>query len=132
MRLVCLFCLAGALALSACGQSPSPVAPLRQAQDQVNSGHFDEALQILDTLAAEQPEPAGVEYLRGTVFYQQGKMADAAGSLRKSCYSGPKESRSNADAGSELFRAGKPAQAIPLLEQAHRSIPNANVDPTMY
>ena len=31
--------------------------------------------------------------------------------------------------GVSLFRLGKPAQAIPLLEQAHRSIPNANVEP---
>src|ERR1043166_8732747 len=76
MRLVCLFCAVGGLLLSAAGQSPQPATPLRQAQEQVNSGHFDEALRTLDVLAAQQPEPAGVDYLRGTVFYHQGKMID--------------------------------------------------------
>ncbi len=31
--------------------------------------------------------------------------------------------------GVSLFRAGKPAEAIPLLEQAHIDVPTANVDP---
>ena len=107
MRSFCLFCLVGALALPAFGQLQDAAPPLRQAEDLVKTGHFDEALQKLDTLAAEQPEPAGIEYLRGMVFYQQSKMADAADRLRKSCYSRPKESRSHADAGREFVSPGE-------------------------
>jgi tetratricopeptide (TPR) repeat protein len=129
MRLVCLFCVVGGLALSARGQSPSSVAPLRQAQDQVNSGHFDEALRKLDTLAAEQREPAGVEYLRGTVFYQQGKMVEAAAAFAKAVVQDPKNLEAMQMQGVSLFRAGKPSAALPLLEQAHSSVSNANVDP---
>ena len=129
MRLVCLFCVVGGLALSAWGQSPSPVAPLRQAQDQVNSGHFDEALRMLDTLAAEQPEPVGVEYLRGTVFYQQGKMVEAATAFAKAVAQDPKNLEAMQMQGVSLFRAGKPAAAVPLLERARSSVSSANVDP---
>jgi tetratricopeptide (TPR) repeat protein len=129
MRLVCLFCAVGGLLLSAAGQSPQPATPLRQAQEQVNSGHFDEALRNLDVLAAQQPEPAGVDYLRGTVFYHQGKMIDAAAAFAKAVAQDPKNLEAMQMQGVSLFRAGKPAAAIPLLEQAHSSVSNANVDP---
>jgi tetratricopeptide (TPR) repeat protein len=129
MRLVCLFCVVGGLVLPTWGQSTSPLAPLRQAQDQVDSGHFDEALQILDILAAEQPEPAGVEYLRGMVFYQQGKTVEAAAAFAKAVAQDPKNLEAMQMQGVSLFRAGKPAAALPLLEQAHSSVSSANVDP---
>ena len=129
MRLVCLFSVVGGLALSAWGQSPTPVTPLRQAQDQVDSGHLDEALQRLDILAAEQPEPAGVEYLRGLVFYRQSKMVEAAAAFAKAVAQDPKNVEAMQMQGVSLFRAGKPSAAIPLLEQAHSSVSNANVDP---
>jgi len=129
MRLFCLFCVVGGLALPACGQLPNPAAPLRQAEDLVDRGHLDEALQKLDTLAAEPSEPAGVEYLRGMVFYQQGKMVEAAAAFAKAVAQDPKNLEAMQMEGVSLFRAGKPAQAVPLLEQAHRSVPDANVDP---
>ena len=80
-------------------------------------------------LAAEQPEPAGVEYLRGMVFYQRDKMAEAAAAFAKAVTQDPKNFDAMQMEGVSLFRAGKSADAIPLLEQAHRSVPNANVDP---
>jgi tetratricopeptide (TPR) repeat protein len=86
-------------------------------------------MQKLDALAAEQPEPAGVEYLRGMVFYQQGKMSEAAVAFAKAIAQDPKNLDAMQMRGVSVFRAGKSAEAIPLLEQAHRSIPNANVDP---
>jgi len=129
MRLLCFFCVFGGLVLPIFGQSATPVTPLRQAGDLVNSGRLDQALQKLDALAADQPEPAGVEYLRGMVFYQQRKMAEAAAAFAKAVTQDPKNLDAMQMAGVSLFRAGKSAEAIPLLEQAHRSIPNANVDP---
>ncbi len=129
MRLLCLFCVVGALAVPTCGQLQDPAAPLRQAEDLVNRGHLDQALQKLDTLAAEQPEPPGVEYLRGMVFYQQGKMVEAAAVFTSAVTQDPKNLEAMQMEGVSLFRLGKPAQAVPLLEQAHRSVPNANVDP---
>jgi tetratricopeptide (TPR) repeat protein len=129
MRLFCLLCVVGGLALPACGQSTALVAPLRQAEDLVNGGHLDQALQKLDALVAEQPEPAGVEYLRGMVFYQQGKMAEAAAAFAKAIAQDPKNLDAMQMEGVSLFREGKSSEAVPLLEQAHRSVPNANIDP---
>lgn len=129
MRVFCLLSVVGGLALPACGQSTVPVAPVGQAEDLVNSGHLDQALQKLETLAAEQPEPAGVEYLRGMVFYQKDKMAEAAAAFAKATAQDPKNLDAMQMEGVSLFREGKSSDAIPLLEQAHRSVAKANVDP---
>jgi tetratricopeptide (TPR) repeat protein len=129
MRLLYLFFIFGTLVPLASGQSAVPVKPLRQAEDLFHSGHLDQALRNLDALAAEQPEPAGVEYLRGMVFYQQGKMAEATSAFAKAVTQDPKNFDAMQMQGVSLFRAGKSAEAIPLLEEAHRSVPNANVDP---
>jgi tetratricopeptide (TPR) repeat protein len=129
MRLFCLLCAAAALTVPACGQLQDVPAPLRQAEELVNGGRLDQALQKLDTLAAELPEPAGVEYLRGMVFYQQNKMAEAAAAFAKAATQDSHNLEATQMEGVTLFRLGKPAEAIPLLEQAHRSIPNANVEP---
>jgi tetratricopeptide (TPR) repeat protein len=129
MRLFCLLFVVGGLALPVNGQSATPATLVAQAQDLVNSGHLDQALQKLGILAAQLPEPAGVEYLRGMVFYQQGKMAEAAAAFSKEIVQDPKNLDAMQMDGVSLFREGKSSEAIPLLEQAHRSVPNANVDP---
>ncbi len=129
MRLLCFFCVVGALAVSACGQLQDSAALLREAEGLVNGGHLDQALQKLDTLAATQPKPTGFEYLRGMVFYEQGKMIEAAASFARTVTQDPENLEAMQMEGVSLFRLGKPAQAVPLLEQAHRSVPNANVDP---
>ena len=129
MRLLCLFCAVAGLALPTCGQLQGPAAPLRQAEELLNGGQLDQALRKLDTLAAELPEPAGVEYLRGMVFYQQSKMVEAAAAFAKAVTQDPKNLEAMQMEGVTLFRLGKPAQAVPLLEQAHRPVPNANVEP---
>jgi tetratricopeptide (TPR) repeat protein len=110
-------------------QSSTPVGPLRQAEALVDAGQLDQALQKLDSLSAEQPEPAGAEFLRGMVLYQQGKMAETGAAFAKAVVQDPTKLEAMQMEGVSLFRQGKSAEAIPLLEQAHRSIPNANVDP---
>src|SRR6202021_1366380 len=79
----------GAVAASA--QAPPPTTPppaapnvatsrgdIAAAQKLVQEGRLAEALKSLDTLAAQTPEPAGVEKLRGMALYQQRKLEDAA------------------------------------------------------
>jgi tetratricopeptide (TPR) repeat protein len=129
MRLLWILCVAGGLALPVCGQSATPVMPLHQAENLVDSGHLDQALQKLDALAAEQPEPARVEYLRGMVFYQQSKMREASAAFAKAVAQDPQDREAMQMEGVSLFRAGKPTEAVPLLEQAHSAVPSANVDP---
>jgi tetratricopeptide (TPR) repeat protein len=63
------------------------------------------------------------------VFYQQEKMAEATAAFAKAVAQDPKNLEAMQMEGVSLFRQGKSAEAVPLLEEAHRSVANANVDP---
>jgi len=105
--------------------NPSPTA---EAQNLIDAGHLAEATKTLDTLSQQQPEPAGVERLRGMAFYEQGKIQLAAASFERAIAQDPSDREAMQMQGVVLFRSGKPADAIPLLEKAHISIPRANID----
>jgi tetratricopeptide (TPR) repeat protein len=103
-------------------------APTAEAQKLLDTGRLDEALKVLDTLALQQPEPAGVERLRGMAFYAQGQIQSSATAFEHALAQDPADREAMQMEGVSLFRIGKPAAAIPLLEQAHLSIPRTNID----
>lgn len=94
----------------------------------VANGKLTEASGELDTLAAEQPEPAGVERLRGTVLYMKGDMAGADAAFAKALTQSPADRESAQMRGVALFREGKAAEAIPLLEGSQGATTSVNVD----
>ncbi|MGA8531405.1 MAG: tetratricopeptide repeat protein [Acidobacteriaceae bacterium] len=104
-------------------------ASLTSARDLVTQGKLDEAQRELDALAAQQPEAAGVERLRGIVDYQQNHMAEAEADFTRAVRQDPSDLQSMQMRGIVLFRMNLPAQAIPILEKAHSSAPIANADP---
>jgi tetratricopeptide (TPR) repeat protein len=108
--------------------NPSTPPPTAEAQKLLDAGHLEEALKTLDTLAQHQPEPAGVERLRGMALYEQGKIQLAAASFERAIAQDPSDREAMQMQGVVLFRSGKPADAIPLLEKAHLSIPRTNID----
>jgi tetratricopeptide (TPR) repeat protein len=126
LRALCLLVLL-LLALPAHPQAAITPATA-DAQKLLNAGHLEEALKALDTLALQQPEPPGVERLRGMAFYEQGKIQLAATAFERALAQDPSDREAMQMQGVVLFRSGKPAAAIPLLEQAHLSIPRTNID----
>ena len=125
LRALCLLVLF-LLAIPAHPQATTPTTA--EAQNLLNAGHLEQALKTLDTLALQQPEPPGVERLRGTAFYEQGKIQLAATAFERALAQDPSDREAMQMQGVVLFRSGKPAAAIPLLEQAHLSIPRTNID----
>jgi predicted Zn-dependent protease len=111
-------------------QAPTPPmsSPTAEAQKLLDTGRLDEALKILDTLAQQQPEPAGVERLRGMAFYELGQIQSSATAFEHAVAQDPGDREAMQMEGVALFRIGKPAAAVPLLEQAHLSIPRTNID----
>lgn len=115
---------------------PPPAAPtpdsaqteLQQIQKLIAGSHFDEALKQLDILAARNPEPAGVERLRGMAYYQETNLPAAEAAFAKAMQQDPHDRDAILMRGVSLFRMGKPAAAIPLLEQSHTSVASTNVD----
>jgi len=106
--------------------SASVIAAARKA---FASGHAEEALKQLDPLALMTPEPAGVERLRGSIYYQQRNMAAAEAAYAKATAQDPSDTESMQMQGVTLYSLGRPADAIPLLEKAHIAVASANVDP---
>jgi tetratricopeptide (TPR) repeat protein len=123
--------------LSAASQGPPPATPaadaaalaVASARKVFASGKAEQALAQLDVLTGLTPEPAGVERLRGSIFYQQKKMAAAEAAYAKAVAQDPSDRESMQMRGVALYSLGRPAEAIPLLERAHTAVPSANVDP---
>jgi len=123
-----------AFAALAAGVSGQPVSgaetpTVASARDLVTQGKLDDALRELDVLAAQQPEPGGVERLRGIVNYQQNHLAEAEGDFTRAVQQDPSDLQSMQMRGIVLYRMNLPEKAIPILEKAHTSAPVANADP---
>jgi tetratricopeptide (TPR) repeat protein len=116
-------------------QNTPPAADAAQAptfesaQDLAGRGRLDQAMAMLDQLGAQNPEPPGVERLRGLIFYQREQLSQAIEAFTKAVKQDPADRESMEMHGVSLFRTGHPADAIPFLEQAHTIVEPANIDP---
>ncbi len=138
-RAVCSMMLC-VLALAATQSSPGqqPVAhliahdkqQLPEIQQLLAHGQLKEAEVKLNELSAQHPEPAGTERLLGTIHYQRNNFAAADAALGRAI----DQDNNDLDAvqlrGVTLYRMGKAAEAIPLLERSNSAIAAANSDST--
>jgi len=99
------------------------------AKDLAGKGRLDLAMAQLDSLAAQTPETAGVERLRGIIFYQRGQFPQAIAAFAKAWEQDPNDRESLEMRGVSLFRLGRIQEALPLLERARTGVQAANVDP---
>lgn len=111
------------------GQTEAQKWTFEDAQVLAAKGHLDQALMILNQLAAQTPEPAGVERLRGIIFYQKNQLTDAVAAFGKAVAQDASDHESLEMEGVSLFRLGKPQDALPYLEKARTAVQSANVDP---
>jgi predicted Zn-dependent protease len=118
------------------GTSSSASAPgvsspnLVQLRLMIDRGNTEDALKQLDTLAAQQPVPAGVNRLRGLALYSQNQFAEADAAFASALKQDPHDEESTQLRGLTLFRLGRPADAIPLLESTHGWTSETKVDPS--
>ncbi len=89
---------------------------LGHAEKLIGAGDLQGALAELDALAAEHPEPAGLEYLRGFAYYQESDLGDAETALARAVSQDAGDGRSRQLLGLTLYRRGRPAEAIRALE----------------
>ncbi len=109
------------------GAQPPP--SFASAQDLAAHGRLDQALAELNQLAAQSPEPAGVERLRGIIFYQKEQFPQAIAAFTRAESEDPNDRESMEMHGVSLFRLGRGAEAIPYLEKARAAVERANIDP---
>jgi predicted Zn-dependent protease len=115
--------------------APAPAAAetsqnLSQLRLMIDRGHPADALKQLDTLAAQQPVPPGINRLRGLALYSQNQFTEADAALASALKQDPKDEESAQLRGLTLFRLGRPTDAIPLLESSHEWTSQTKVDPS--
>ncbi len=124
------------------GQSPVPAAPVISAPTAegkageatdlaadrrlIDTGHPQQAL---DRLPAQGAGP-GVERMRGLAMYALNRMTDADTAFAAALAADPNDREAAQMRGLTLFRMGKPAAAIPLLEGAREMQARSKVDPS--
>jgi tetratricopeptide (TPR) repeat protein len=108
------------------GSSPN----LIQLRQMIDRGHAADALKELDPLSAQQPPPAGVNRLRGLALYSQNQFVEADAAFASALKQDPHDEESTQLRGLTLFRLGRPADAIPLLESTHDWTSQTRVDPS--
>lgn len=111
------------------GDEPAKQWTFEDAQQLAAKGRLDQALNILNQLSAQTPEPAGVERLRGIIYYQKDLLPQAAEAFAGAINQDANDRESTEMAGITLFRLGRPADALPYLEKVHAAVSNANVEP---
>jgi tetratricopeptide (TPR) repeat protein len=119
-------CLGGTCVAIGLGQ---PANPVSEAEALVRQGLLDKALELLNPLSSTDPEPKGAEYLRGLILYEKGNLQDAITAFAKAVAQDSGDLEAMKMEGASLFRLGRPAEAIPLLEKAQGSTQQMNVDP---
>jgi tetratricopeptide (TPR) repeat protein len=102
----------------------------QHAAQLINEGDFKGALNELDALAVGHAPLPGVEYLRGLAYYQQFQLSKAEIAFTKALSQFPQDGRSRQMLGLTLYRQGRSADAIPILEAGHSSLTTTNVDPS--
>lgn len=107
----------------------SAVVSFESAKDLAGKGRLDQAMAQLDQLAKQATEPAGVERLRGMIFYQREQFPEAIAAFEKATQQDPKDAEALEMQGVSLFRLGHTKEALPLLERARKEVQGANVDP---
>lgn len=102
---------------------------LAQVRQMIDRGHAVEALKQLDVLAAQHPVPAGIDRMRGLALYSQDRFAEADTAFADALKLDSRDEEATQMRGLTLFRLGRPANAIPLLEAAHNWTSQTKVDP---
>ena len=116
------------LAVSA-GASAQSAPSVAEARSLMTQGRIQEAERELDALARLTPEPSGVERLRGILSYENNHLAEADAAFAKAIAQDSSDLDSLQMRGVVLYRMGRPAEAIPLLEKSHSRGSIANADP---
>lgn len=106
------------------------VTPLTAIQRLAATGHGEEALHQLDALPATEASAAGAQRVRGEVLYDLDRLPEAEKAFAAAMQRDPHDDEAVQMRGLTLFRMGRPADAIPLLEQAHGQGAQRKADPT--
>jgi len=126
----CTTCFAGAKALQNSQSVPAaPSAPSESAFDAarrlLRQGRNEEAIAQLKQI---DPAMKGLSHELGVAYYKSGDYLKAIDAFKKALQEDPDDKEGIQLLGLSNYLAGRPAEAIPLLEKVRGWYPRANVD----
>ena len=101
----------------------------RTLQHSIDTGHADVALREIGTLRAAHTEMPGLDRMEGLADYAQSDLHAADKAFAAALAADPKDAEAAEMRGLTLFRLGRPADAIPLLESAGKAGALGKADP---
>jgi tetratricopeptide (TPR) repeat protein len=101
---------------------------LAAAHQKLEHGEPQEAIAVLEKLAASGKSVKGAQHELGIAYYRTGKLLSAEKAFERAMEEDPNDIESVQMRGLTLYRLGRPAAAIPFLEQVRQWTPNANAD----
>lgn len=130
ISVLALSCLA-ALAQAPAAGSPATVTPsetLPSLRKAIDSGHADQALARIAEMRASHSAEPGLSRIEGLAYYAKGELRSADTAFAAALQQDHADTESAQMRGLTLFRLGRPADAIPLLESS-RDSPARKADP---
>ena len=129
------FLLVAVICAAQQAQDPKPLAPgsnsdFEPAELLLHQGKYDDAIALLQSLAARKPAPEHISRELGVAYYQKGDYQKAAEYLKTAQSEDAKDNESTQLLGLSYYLAGRPSDAIPYLEKVQSWYPRANVDAT--
>jgi len=106
----------------------APGTEFKEAYRLAQQGKYEEALALLQPLAAQTPKPAGLSHAMGMVYYTKGDFLKSAEYFKQAVTEDSNDKEAVQLLGLSYYRAGRPAEAIPYLEQVQTWYTQANVD----
>jgi predicted Zn-dependent protease len=101
---------------AAVGPAVNDTETIRELRRLLDTGHADQAIQQIAELKTRQPRIGGLDRMEGLAYYQQGQLKPADLAFAQALAENPADMEAMQMRGLTLFRLGRPADAIPLLE----------------
>lgn len=111
-------------------QNVGPAEALQEATRLANTGRSKEALALIDKSESSSATLPGVDRVRGLAYYNAGQLREADTAFGKALTKDPADKESAQMRGLTLFRLGRPADAIPLLERTSDTAAQSKADPS--
>ncbi len=102
---------------------------LQKLNSLIDTGHATEALTQIAELRARPSPPSGLDRVEGLADYAKGDLRHADLAFAAALETDPADTEAQQMRGITLFRLGRPADAIPLLEASSKTIANSKTDP---
>jgi tetratricopeptide (TPR) repeat protein len=108
--------------------TPAPKDSLAQAESLLSEGKANEAIALLNELAAKDPEMHGLEAKFGKAYFQSRKFPQATIHLKAALQQNPNDTESTQLLALTFYASGDYQQALPILEKLGPQLPKGNAD----